>query len=138
VLNLISMSLISGWTHVVRKEPRIDKMWPGPASRVVQARRLCLVGLLLLNHVTTPLTPMMRSMMSVSSIRGMLPRSVVITMPFGTPRGQSKTLSTPTVKLLCRKAASSPWILGFGLFSILIGTTLSTFTRKLQWCQPRR
>jgi hypothetical protein len=50
------------------------------------------------------------------------------------PRRPSKTLLTSPVKHLSMSAASSLQTLGFGLFSILTGTTLSTLIIKLQWC----
>jgi hypothetical protein len=53
VVNLYSISLISGWTLITRKEPRIGKILPGPPSGVAQARLMWLMGLHLLAHVTT-------------------------------------------------------------------------------------
>jgi hypothetical protein len=53
VVNLYSISLISGWTLITRKEPRTDKISSGPPSGVAQARCMWLMGLLLLIHITT-------------------------------------------------------------------------------------
>jgi hypothetical protein len=138
VVDLYSMSLIPGCTLVMRRGPSNGKMLLGLPSRVASARCLCLAGLLLLAHVTIPLTPAMRRMMSMNTMRGMHPKSATITMPYGTPRRPSKKPSTTTAKLLCMKAASSPRTLSFGLFSTLIGTAPFTFTRRLTWCPLRK
>jgi hypothetical protein len=130
--------LFPGCTLIARRGPSNSKMLPGPPSGVPQARCMCLVGLLLLSHVTTPLTPTMRRRMSVSSMRGMHPKSATITMTSGTPSRPSKAPSTTTMKLLCMKAANSLQTLGFGLFSTPIGTALFTFTRRLPWCPLRK
>jgi hypothetical protein len=100
--------LFPGYSIVVRRGPSNDKMLSSPPSGVAQARCLCLVGHLLLAHITTRLTPAMRTRMSVSSMRGMNPKSATISMPSGTPRRPSKAPSTTTTKLLCMKTASSP------------------------------
>jgi hypothetical protein len=125
-------------TLVVRRGPSNDKMLSSPPSGVAQARRLCLVGLLLLTHVTTPITPVTRRRMSVSSMRGMHPKSAMIIMPSGTPRRPSMAPSTTTTKLLRMKAVSSPRTLSFGLFSTPFGTAPFTFTRRLLWCPLRK
>jgi hypothetical protein len=52
VVNLYSIPLILGWTLIVRKEPRTGKLLSGPPNRVAQARRMWLMGLHLLTHVT--------------------------------------------------------------------------------------
>jgi hypothetical protein len=132
VLNLYSISLVLGWTLVVRKGPRAGKMWPGPPSGVAQARRLCLVGLLLLAHVTTPLGLVMRGKMTVRCLRGMHLLSGPTTWPSNTPRMQSRVQSMGIVKPLCMKAANSPVILAFGHVSTSTGTVLSISTRRGQ------
>jgi hypothetical protein len=133
MVNLYSISLISGWTLIVRKGPRIGKMRPGPPSGVTPARCMCLVGLLLLAHVTTPLTPAMMGWMTVRCLRGMHILSGPATWPSDIPRRQSRVQSMRIMKPLCMNGANSHVILIFGLSFTLTGTVLSISTRRGQW-----
>jgi hypothetical protein len=92
VVNLYSISLISGWTLVVRKGQSTDKMRQRPPSGVAPARRLWLVGLLLAD-VTTLLTSAMRMRMTVRCLRGIHLLSGLPTWPSSTPRSQIRVQS---------------------------------------------
>jgi hypothetical protein len=129
VINHYPISLISGWTLIARKGPSTGKMWSGPPSRVTSAMHLWFVGLLLI-QVTILLTPVMRMRKTVRCLSGMNLLNGPPTWPSNIPRRQSRAQSMTIVKPLCVKVASNPVILGFGLFSTLIGTILYISIRR--------
>jgi hypothetical protein len=129
--NSSSIPLISGWILIKRKGPSTSKRRSGPPSGVTPARRLQVVDLLLLLliHITTPLTPVMKMRKTVRCLRGMHLLSGPPTWPSDIPRRQSRAQSMTIMKPLCMEVASSPVICVFCLSSTLTGTVLSISTR---------